>query len=98
MKKNKQPQLIGTPRVIYRAYRYDNELMTLAFDRTTGEVQINGRWVDGNVAKILGYIQQSPTVPLPTPKPLPFGNPAKYQGRWTTTRTRGSAEGTGAYI
>ena len=99
MKKDKQPQPVGTPRIISRTYRNKGGAEAqLPFDRTTGQVKMNGRWWDSEVLGYLGIVQQSPMKRLAAPKPLPFGNPQKYQGRWTTTRTRGSAKGTGAYI
>ncbi|NEZ55465.1 hypothetical protein [Adonisia turfae] len=88
-----------SPRIIARTYRNKKgDEIQLPFDRTTGEVELYDRWWDSQVLTYLGIVQQSSTKRLPTPKPLPFGNPAKYQGRFTTTRVKGSSEGTGAYI
>ena len=92
-------QQSSTPRVLQWPYKYKGTNVDLNFDPVTGESFLpRVGWVSADVLRSLGYIQQSITKPLPTPKPLPFGDPNKYEGRWRTTRPRGSKEGTGKFI
>ena len=89
----------NTPRVIQRPYRNSSgDIINLDFDRTTGEAFLYGRWWDEVALRQIGILQQSITKPLPTPKPLPFGDPNKYEGRWRTTPPRGPKAGTGKFI
>lgn len=89
----------GTPRVIIWPYKKASESIDLQFDRVTGEAFLPGiGWASEGTLRALGYTQQKSIKHLPKPKAIPFGSPAKYQGKWVTSRPHGSAEGTGKFI
>lgn len=76
-----------------------NKTRSLEFNPSTGQVFFLNQWWDARFLRDnFSIVDQTPVEKL-VPQQLPaFGNPSKYQGKWTTTRVKGSAEGTGAYI